>query len=124
MVQTQVALATYPQETAQILQRDIFWFFLKDESFVFKTLNKGHVELSRFPSSTVCQLSKKIESSQATAKHMKQVTRDQQAVHVNLLQHQCTEIPPNKSKKKHKTSKFRQEANKFYNEKPTKPQEN
>ena len=26
-VQTQVALANYPQETAQILQRDIFWFF-------------------------------------------------------------------------------------------------
>ena len=30
-VQTQVALARYPPETAQILQRDIFWFFLKHE---------------------------------------------------------------------------------------------
>ena len=48
-VQTQVALARYPPETAQILQRDIFWFLLKDESFVSKTLNEGHVELSRFP---------------------------------------------------------------------------
>ena len=26
-VPTQVALAKYPQKTAQILQRDIFWFF-------------------------------------------------------------------------------------------------
>ena len=30
-VQTQVALAKYPPETAQILHMDIFWFFLKDE---------------------------------------------------------------------------------------------
>ena len=84
-VQTQVALAKYPQETAQILQRDIFWFFLKDKAFASKTLNEGHVELSKFPASTVRQLAKKMESSQATVKHMKQVTSDQQAVRVNLL---------------------------------------
>ena len=54
--QTQVALANYPQETAQILQKDIFWFFLNDESFVSKTLNEGHVELNKFPASTVRQL--------------------------------------------------------------------
>ena len=34
-VQTQVTLTRYPYKTAQILQRDIFWFFLKDESFFF-----------------------------------------------------------------------------------------
>ena len=79
-VQIQVALAKYSQGTAQILQRDIFWFFLKDESFVSKTLNEGHVELSKFPASTVCQLAKKMESSQATAKHMNKVTRNPQAV--------------------------------------------
>ena len=84
-VQTQVALANYPQETTQILQRDIFWFFLNDESFVSKTLNEGHVELTKFPASRVRQLAKKMESLQATAKHMKQVTRDTQAVQVNLL---------------------------------------
>ena len=50
-VQTQVALAKYPKETAQILQRDIFWFFLKDESFVSKTLNEGNAELSKQVSS-------------------------------------------------------------------------
>ena len=84
-VQMQVALAKYPQEIAQILQRDIFWFFLKDESFVSKTLNEGHVELSTLPASTVCQLAKKMESFQATAMHIKQVTRDPQVVQVNLL---------------------------------------
>ena len=84
-VQTQVTLANYPQERAQILQRDIFWFFLNDESFVSKNLNEGHVELNKFPASTACQLAKKFESSQATAKHMKQITRDSQVVQVNLL---------------------------------------
>ena len=44
VVQTQVVLANYPQETAQILQRDIFWLFLNDESFVSKTINEGHVD--------------------------------------------------------------------------------
>ena len=101
-VQTQVTLAKYPQETAQVLQRDIFWFFLKDESFVSKTLNEGHVELSKVPASTVHQLAKKMESSQATAKHMNQVARDPQAVQVNLLRHQCTELPPSKFQKKTK----------------------
>ena len=84
-VQRQVALANYPQETTQISQRHIFWFFLNDESFVSKTLNEGHVELCKFPASKLRQLAKKFESSQATAKHMKQITRDWQAVQVNLL---------------------------------------
>ena len=84
-VQTQVALAKYPQETAQNLQRDVFWFFLEDELFVSKTLNEGHVELSKYPAITVCQLAKKMENSQTTAKHIKQVTRDPQVVQVNLL---------------------------------------
>ena len=84
-VQMKVALAKYPQETAHILQRDIFCFFLNDESFVSKTLNEGHVELNKFPASTVHQLAKMFESSQAKAKHMKQVTRDPQAVQVNIL---------------------------------------
>ena len=123
-VQTLVALAKYHQETAQILQRDIFWFFLNDESFVSKTLNEGHVELNKFPASTVCQLAKKFESSQATAKHIKQVTRDPQAVQVNLLWHQCTELSPSKSmrQKKKKLFKFRQEATKHF-QNARKPQE-
>ena len=44
-VQAQVNLAKYPPETAKILQRDIFWFFLRDEDFVSKTINDGSVDL-------------------------------------------------------------------------------
>ena len=123
-VQTQVALANYPQETTQILQRNIFWLFLNDESFVSKTPNDGHVELSKYPASKLRQVAKKFESSQATAKHMKQITRDMQAVQVNLLQHQCTELPPSKSmrQKKKKPLKCRQDATK-HNEDKRKPQQ-
>ena len=78
-----------------------------------KILNEGHVELNKFPASTVRQLAKKMESLQATAKHMTQVTRDPQVVQVNLLWHQHTEILPSKSNKKIKTFKLRQEANKY-----------
>ena len=83
-LQTQVGLAKYPKETAEILQRDIFWFFLKDESFVSKTLNEGHVELSKFPASKVRQMAKKLQSSQGIAKHMRQVTKAPQATQVNI----------------------------------------
>ena len=41
----------------------------------------------------------------------------------NLLQHQCTEMPPSKSKKKNKTSTFRQEAHKPDEYQPRRPQE-
>ena len=116
-VQTQVALARYPPETAQILQRDIFWFFLKDESFVSKTLNEGHVELSKFPASKVRQMAKILESSQTTAKHMRQVTKYPQATQVNLLRHQRTELPQSKfQRKQNKRYKSRQPLNKNYQE--------
>ena len=44
-VQAQVNLAKYPLETAKILHRDIFWFFMKDENFVTKTINEGNVDI-------------------------------------------------------------------------------
>ena len=55
---------------------------------------------------------------------MKQITRDMQEVQVNLLQHQCTELPPSKSmrQKKKKPFKFRQEAIK-HDEDERKPQQ-
>ena len=37
-IQAQVNLAKYPPETAKILHHDIFWFFMKDEDFVTKTI--------------------------------------------------------------------------------------
>ena len=52
-VQAQVNLAKYPPETAKILHRDIFWFFMKDEDFVTKTINEGNVDIQKFPASKV-----------------------------------------------------------------------
>ena len=92
-VQAQVNLAKYPPETAKILHRDIFWFFLRDEELVSRTISDGSVDLDKFPASRVRQLAKKLESSKATAQHMKQVAGDPQAVQINLLRHQCTELP-------------------------------
>ena len=73
-VQTQINLCQYPPETANILQRDIFCFFLKDEEFVSKTLNEGCADLQQYPASKVRQIAKKLESSKATARHIKQAT--------------------------------------------------
>ena len=58
-VQTQVALAKYPPEIAKILHRDIFWFFLKDEEFVPRTINNSNIDLDKFPASKVRQLARK-----------------------------------------------------------------
>ena len=77
-----------------------FWFFLKDEEFVSRTFSDGSVDLEKIPASRVRQLAKKIESSKATACHIKQVAGDPQAVQINLLRHQCTELPAGKYKKK------------------------
>ena len=69
-VQAQVNLPKYLPETAKILHRDIFWFFMKDEDFLTKTINEGNVNIQKFPASKVRQLAKKMESSKATAKHI------------------------------------------------------
>ena len=52
-VQAQINLCNYPSETASILQRDIFWFYLRDEEFVSKTLNEGCADLQQYPASKV-----------------------------------------------------------------------
>ena len=78
-VQAQINLAKYPPETAKILHRDIFWFYLHDEDFVSKTINEGSVDLDKFPASKVCQLAKKYESSKGTARHIKQVAGEMPA---------------------------------------------
>ena len=78
-IQAQVNLARYPLETANILHRDIFWFFLRDEDFISRTISDGSVDLDKFPVSRVCQLAKKLESSKAMARHIKQVLGEPQA---------------------------------------------
>ena len=78
-VQAQVNLGRYPSETANILHCDIFWFFMKDEYLVSRTINEGSVDLEKFPASKVCQVTKKLEGSKATARHIIQVAGDPQA---------------------------------------------
>ena len=92
VLQAQINLARYPPETAKILHKDIFWFFLHDEEFVSKAINDGNVDLDKFPTSKVRQLAKRMESYKATAHHVKQVAGDTQAAQINLLRHQHTAI--------------------------------
>ena len=103
-VQNQINIARYPQETAKILQRDIFWFFLKDENFASHTINDSNIDLNKFPACKVRQLAKKLESSKSTAQHIKQVSSEPQATQDNLLRHQRTELPPSKSQRKQRKS--------------------
>ena len=98
-LQAQVNLVRYPPETAMILHHDICLFFMKDEDFVFRTINEGSVDLDKFPASKVCQLVKKLEGSKATARHIRQVAGNPQAAQINLMHHQCTELPSGKNKK-------------------------
>ena len=99
-VQPQVALVKFPPETAKILHRDIFQFFLKVEEFVSKTINDSNIDLDMFPTSSVRQLAKKMESSKATTRYIKQVASDSTMAQINLMRHQCTDLPASKHKKR------------------------
>ena len=110
--QAHMSLVKYPPETAKILHRDIFWFFLKDEEFVTKNINDSNTNLEKFPPIKVRQLAKKMESSQPTIRHIKQVASDPQAAQVNLMRHQRTDLPPSKSKRKQHSHKSRSKSHK------------
>ena len=84
-IQTQVNLAKYPPEMAKILHCDIFWFFMRDEDFITRTINEGNVDIQKFPASKVRQLVKKMESSKATAKLIRQVAGDLPAAQIQLM---------------------------------------
>ena len=111
-VQAQINLAKYPSETAKILHRDIFWFYLHDEEVLSKTINEGSVDLDRSPASKVYQLAKKYESSKATVRHIKQVAGETQATQIHLMRHQHTELPHGKYKKQKPQAKPRATQNK------------
>ena len=99
-VQALVSLAKYLLETASILHWGIFWFFLKDEEFVSKTINDSNIDLETIPASKVRQVAKKMESSKSTVRHIKQVASDPQAAQVNLMRHQRTDLQLSKSRQK------------------------
>ena len=78
-VQAQINLAKYQAEMAKILHRDIFWFFIRDEEFVSKTINDFNIDLEKFPSSEARQFAKRSEASISTARPIKKMSSDQQA---------------------------------------------
>ena len=57
-------------------------------------------------------MAKKLESSKATTRHIKQVSEEPQATQINLPQHQRTELPQNRYKKKRSHTKPRLGNNK------------
>ena len=118
VVQAQINLAKYPPETAKILHRDICWFFLKDEEFVSKMINEGTMDLDKFPASRVHQPAKKMESSKARARHIKQVAGDPQATQINPMHHQHTELANGKYKKKKSSAKQKQVQHKNVEQRP------
>ena len=85
---------------------------MKDEDFLFGTINEGSAELDKFPASKVCQLAKKMESSKTTARHIRQVTGDPQDTQINLMCHQHRELPSGKHKKRKQGTKQRQSHHK------------
>ena len=60
------------------------------------------------------QLTKKMESSRSTAKHIKAVASDPQAVQVNLMRHQRTDLPLSKVKWKQNSQKTKSKSHKRY----------
>ena len=59
---------------------------MTDNEFIAKTINEGNTNLEQYPAAKVQQMAKKIESSKATSKHIKQHTSSMQgAMQVNVL---------------------------------------
>ena len=80
---------------------------MKDEDFVTKTINEGNVGIKKFPASKVQQLAKKMESSKATAKHIRQVAGDLPVAQIQLMQYQCTQLPAGNYLRRKQTSTMR-----------------
>ena len=97
-----------PPRNCQDSPQRHFWFFLQDEEFASRTISDGSVDLDKFPTNWVCQLAKRMESSKATVHHIKQVAQ------INLLRHQCTELPKGKYKKKKLSVKSKQSNHKWH----------
>ena len=94
-----IPLCKYPKETAAILTRDIFWFFMTDNEFIAKTINEGNMDHAQYPAAKVQQMAKKLESRKATAKHIKQhISSMQGTTQINVLCHNHTSLPPMKKK--------------------------
>ena len=70
------------------------------------------MDLEKFPASKVRQLANRMESSKATVCHIKQASGDPQAVQINLMRQQYTELSSEKYKKKKPFVKSKQPSHK------------
>ena len=87
---------------------------MKDEDFVTRTVNEGNVDIQQFPASKVQQLAKKMESSKATAKHIRLVAGYLLPAQIHLMHHQHTELLARNYNKHKKVTK-----QKVQNHRPT-----
>ena len=96
-----------------------FGFFLKDEEFVSKMNQWGKCGPWQVSSKQgVHQLARKMESSNVTARHIKQVAGDPQASQFKLMCYQCTELSNGKYKKKKSSAKQKQVQHKNVEQRP------
>ena len=99
VVQVHIPLCEYPQDTAATFTMDIFCFFMTDNEFIAKTINEDNIDLAQYPAAKVQQIAKKLKSSKATAKHIKQHTSSMQgAAQINVLWNNHTSLPPRRKK--------------------------
>ena len=105
-------LLNNPQKQPRSYIVTSFGFSCMMKNFVSKTINDSNVDLEKFPVSKVRQLVKKMESSKATAYHIKQVVGDPQTEQINLMRHQCIEISTGKYKGKKSFVKPKQSSHK------------
>ena len=82
---------------------------MKVEDFVTKTINEGNVDFQKFPASKARQLAKKMESSKATAKHIRQVAGDLPVAQIQLMRHQHMELLTRNHTNRQKTAKWKQQ---------------
>ena len=73
------------------------------------------MDLGKFPASKVHQLAKKMGSSKATARHIKQVVGDPQAAQINLMHHQHIELSNGKYKKRKPQSSKNKSKTRMWN---------
>ena len=72
---------------------------MTDNQLIAKIINEGNTDLEQYPAAKVWQMAKNLESSKATARHIKQHTSSVQgSTQVNVLWHNCTSLPPKKKK--------------------------
>ena len=80
-----MVLYGYPQETSGILSRGIFLFGLQKEEFLAKCLSEASIEWTAI---RIWEMAKMLESSRATAKHMKHQPARQPQAEVNQFRYQ------------------------------------